>query len=190
MGRSYDSVTNPLKDANSGLFGPLVICRYGILNDNNERTDQVDREFAVNYETYDENFSHYLEKNVVLYAPDRGDLNNPVFKESNRMRAINGFMFFNTPSMNISVGEEVYWYFLSTGSENSQHSATFHGQPVEVQMFGNVKHDAVVSIESGTYYTVKMDADHASVWMFRDHNGFNMWNGMMASFTITTDPVP
>ncbi|XP_052090776.1 hephaestin-like protein [Mytilus californianus] len=54
VGRSYDSTTNPLKDSNTGLFGPLIVCRKGVLDKNGNRNDNVDREFAVNFEKYDE----------------------------------------------------------------------------------------------------------------------------------------
>ncbi|VDI70114.1 Hypothetical predicted protein [Mytilus galloprovincialis] len=190
VGRSYDSTTNPLKDSNTGLFGPLVVCRKGVLDKDGYRTDNVDREFALNFETYDETKSHFFKLNTHLYAPGRQDCKDPVFVESNQMHAINGFMYFNTPAMNISVGEQVSWYIMSTGDKQSQHSVKFNGQALTMNVFGNTKRTSVISSEAGTYYTAEMLANHASVWLLSDHVGENMWKGAMATYTITKDPVP
>ncbi|CAC5410982.1 HEPH [Mytilus coruscus] len=190
VGRSYDSTTNPLKDSNTGLFGPLIVCRKGVLDKNGNRNDNVDREFAVNFEKYDETKSHFFKLNTRLYAPGRKDCNDPVFVESNQMRAINGFMYFNTPALNISVGEQVSWYIMSTGDKSSQHSIKFHGQALTMNVFGKTKRTSVISSEAGTYYTAEMLADHASLWLMSNHVGENMFKGSMARYTITEDPVP
>ena len=99
-------------------------------------------------------------------------------------------MFFNTPAMNISVGEQVSWYIMSTGDKASQHSVKFNGQALTMNVFGSTKRTSVISVEAGTYYTAEMLADHASTWLISNHVGENMFKGAMASYTITKDPVP
>ncbi|XP_052091552.1 hephaestin-like protein [Mytilus californianus] len=187
VGRSYDSTTNPLKDSNTGLFGPLVVCRKGVLDKNGNRNDNVDREFAVNFQTYDETKSHFFKLNTRLYAPGRKDCDDPAFVESNQMHAINGFIYFNTPAMNISVGEQVSWYIMSSGDKNSQHSVKFNGQALTTNVCGNTKRTSVISNEAGTSITAEMLADHASTWLLSDHVGENMWKGAMATYTIAED---
>lgn len=77
------------QDLYSGLLGPLVICRPGVLQgegSDRNRTD-VNKEFALLFMVYDENESWYLEDNIREYLniePDDENLYED-FKESNMM---------------------------------------------------------------------------------------------------------
>ena len=55
---------------NSGLLGPLVVCRQGSLHrgtaSERERRD-VEKEFALLFMVFDENLSWYLEDNILTY---------------------------------------------------------------------------------------------------------------------------
>ena len=53
---AYLSDNDIYKDTNTGLVGPLVVCRRGTLDNNNKRTD-VDREFTLLFTVTDENHS-------------------------------------------------------------------------------------------------------------------------------------
>lgn len=64
-------VTSPtsllsLQDMNSGLIGPLIICRKGVLNKKGLRAD-IDREFATLFMIFNENESWYLDENIEKY---------------------------------------------------------------------------------------------------------------------------
>lgn len=77
------------QDLYSGLLGPLVICRPGVLHgkgSDRNRTD-VNKEFALLFMVHDENESWYLEDNIRKYLniePDDENLDDD-FKESNMM---------------------------------------------------------------------------------------------------------
>jgi len=74
-----------LKDTASGLIGPLVICRRGVLNQARQRTD-VDREFALLFMVFDENKSWYLEENIqTYYNSSEPLLRDAEFQKSNEM---------------------------------------------------------------------------------------------------------
>lgn len=74
-GWSRKSVTRlfiSFQDTYSGLIGPLVVCRKGILDKNGLRKD-IDREFTLLFMVFDENKSWYLKENIETYlhkSPD------------------------------------------------------------------------------------------------------------------------
>lgn len=111
------------------------------------------------------------------------------FYESNQMRAINGKMLFNTPTFNMSITENVCWFFLPTGGPKSFHLMKFHGQPLVKNVSCNQKMDAVMEVEAGTYKTACFYTTHASVWKLDSQEGDHKMRGEMASFTITKDNV-
>ena len=53
---AYLSDNDIYKDTNTGLVGPLVVCRRGTLDNNNKRTD-VEKEFVLLFAVNDENKS-------------------------------------------------------------------------------------------------------------------------------------
>ncbi|XP_052768195.1 ferroxidase HEPHL1-like [Mya arenaria] len=59
VGSMYTSRVTPLNDTYSGLLGPVVICRPGILDINYQRSDKVTTEFATAFVIFNENLSHY-----------------------------------------------------------------------------------------------------------------------------------
>lgn len=76
----------------SGLVGPLIICRKGILKEKGLRKD-IDREFALLFLVFDENESWYLKENIEKYLHKNPDNLNYTeeFLESNVMHG----MWFN-----------------------------------------------------------------------------------------------
>lgn len=184
VARSYESTTNPTADASTGLFGPLVICREGVLDKKNCRRDRQVTEFAINPSIYDERNSHYIKKNLKKYAPKRRDLEDPNFIKAMRRNALNGKSFFNTPALNMTVDDRVCWYVIGTGDTHSYHTVKFHGQPHVANTFCKHKHSSVVSVTAGTYKTVCFDADHAGIWKIDNQDGANKFAGSMAVFSI------
>ena len=68
-----------LQDLNSGLVGPLIVCRKGT------KENIVHR--VLFFMTFDENESWYIEENINTYAqePSQVDRNDITFKRSNGM---------------------------------------------------------------------------------------------------------
>ncbi len=83
---AYYSDVDRVRDTHSGLIGPLIICRKGTLGVDGRRQD-VDREFVLLFNVFDENQSWYLDDNIQKYAmtPNDVDLGDEEFEESNLM---------------------------------------------------------------------------------------------------------
>lgn len=87
---SFILFSSNFQDMYSGLVGPLVICRKGILEPHGLRND-MDREFALLFLIFDENQSWYLDENVATHGtqePDRINLQDEIFLESNKMHGL------------------------------------------------------------------------------------------------------
>uniref|UniRef100_A0A8C2NBH9 Ceruloplasmin n=1 Tax=Capra hircus TaxID=9925 RepID=A0A8C2NBH9_CAPHI len=117
----YYSTVDMVKDLNSGLVGPLIVCRK------DTKENIVHR--VLFFMTFDENESWYIEENINAYAqePNQGDRNDITFKRSNKMPAINGRMFANNQGLVFHVGSEVNWYLIGIGDEFDLHTVHFHG---------------------------------------------------------------
>ena len=77
------------QDTYSGLMGPLITCREGVLNEKGRRSD-VDYEFALLFLVFNENESWYLDENIKKYLnKDPRDFKpSDDFEESNKMHGI------------------------------------------------------------------------------------------------------
>ena len=53
-------------------------------------------------------------------------LDNTDFKESNKMRNINGYMYANLPGLRMCKGDNVSWHFMG-GPSNQMHTVYFYG---------------------------------------------------------------
>ena len=99
---------------------------------NGKRKD-VDREFAILFSVLDENESWYLDDNIKKFTlkPNNVVKTNEIFKESNKMHAINGYIYSNGPrnggQFKMNLGEKVAWYVIGLGNEIDIHTVHFHG---------------------------------------------------------------
>ncbi|XP_046328508.2 hephaestin-like protein [Haliotis rufescens] len=184
VSRMYYSDVDAMKDTNSGLVGPLVICKSGILDKYGKRTD-VDRDFVAYFTVLDENFSWYLEENIATYSPrpDLVDRHNKNFTNSNRMHVINGFLYGNQPIPTMYKDEEVAWYLLSLGSQFDLHSIHFHGNLVTEFSDTDRKND-VTQIFPGMFVTVRMRAINTGRWLYHCHVNNHIKAGMEGMYQI------
>lgn len=53
------------------------------------------------------------------------------FPESNLMHGINGYVYCNGPTLQLTAGQRVRWMVMGFGSEPDMHSPVFDGQAVE-----------------------------------------------------------
>ncbi|XP_071090997.1 hephaestin-like protein [Haliotis cracherodii] len=182
--RVYYSDINVTADTHTGLIGPLVICRKGILDVNGRRKD-VDREFAVYFTIVDENSSWYLDMNINMFAP-RPDLVNKTFREfmtSNHMHSVNGYIFGNQPTPVMYKGEEVAWYLMTMGSQFDLHSLHFHGNLVTEFSDTDRKND-VVQLFPGMFVSVRMRAMNAGKWLYHCHVNNHLVSGMESRYNV------
>ncbi|KAM3834220.1 ceruloplasmin [Vipera latastei] len=124
----YYSASDPIKDTNSGLVGPLLVCRKGIMPAP-WKPDNVDREFFLLATVFDENQSWYLDDNINKFIehPEEVDKEDEDFQESNKMHSINGYMYGNQKGLEMCLGEIVSWHLISLGTEVDIHGIYFSG---------------------------------------------------------------
>ncbi|CAN9501344.1 unnamed protein product [Ophioblennius macclurei] len=128
----YYSATDPAKDTNSGLVGPLLVCKKGTLSANGSQKG-VDKEFFLLFSVMNENKSWYLDDNIREFGSSKTDEASELFEESNNMHAVNGRMYGNLPGLEMCVGDKVSWYTFGLGTEVDIHGVYFEGNTFKKQ---------------------------------------------------------
>lgn len=189
----YFSSVNFVRDTNSGLVGPLLVCKPSTFRSEDrgrtlERRD-VDRDFWMLYTIFDENESWYLDENVRTRAPGRSPdrLNEADFKESNRMNSINGRVFGNVDGLVMWEGDVVAWYLLGLGSSLDYHPVHFHGQTFTFRT-DRVHRGDVMEVFPSTSAAVQMLCDNPGTWIVHCHFSSHVAAGMEAVYTIHPNP--
>lgn len=191
----YHSHVGELKDVESGLIGPILITRRGML-DANDRPKDVDKEFVALFMIYDENDSWYLDQNIKTYISDPKGLNKlefaPAdeqgnfsligtgFTAANFKATINGYMFANTPTMTMKKGDRVRWYVVTVGEGINLHTPHWHGNVV----LADGKRTDVVLLMPAQMLTVDMVPDDPGTWLFHCHFSEHMDAGMVAMYKV------
>ncbi|KAM4701613.1 ferroxidase HEPHL1 [Discoglossus pictus] len=179
----YHSHNDAPKDIASGLIGALLTCKKGTLDSFLNRKD-VDKDFVMMFSVVDENMSWYLEENINTYCSDHEtvDVEDEEFQESNKMHAINGFLFGNLPDLNMCFGDVVSWHLFGIGNEVDVHSAFFYGHSVT-----NQGHRTdVINLFPATFVTVEMIPSTVGSWMLSCQVNDHIQAGMMAYYHIDT----
>ncbi|XP_071481629.1 hephaestin-like protein [Diadema antillarum] len=180
----YYSSTIAKKDTNSGLIGPLVICRRGTLDRGGRRQD-VDREYALLLTIFDENDNWYLDDNINTYAGDPSSVDKLAlsFEHSNDAFAINGYIFGFPLNISMAVGEQVAWYMITVGGGADVHAINFHGHTVTFQSQVTKTLDTVTSLP-GDFLTAEMEARQAGIWLLHDNANKHNKFGVKTRFTV------
>ncbi|XP_061596610.1 ferroxidase HEPHL1 [Cololabis saira] len=177
----YYSATDPVQDTNSGLVGPLLVCRRGTLGNNGIQTG-VDKEFFLLFSVMDENLSWYLDENIEMFAPDNLTRTDEDFEESNKMHAVNGLMYGNLQGLEMCAGDTVMWYTFGLGTEADIHGVYFEGNTFQrqsttrdtVSLFPHTTAAAAMQPHSpGVYEVSCRTTDHYSAGM-RQHYTVNL----------------
>ncbi|XP_076024217.1 ferroxidase HEPHL1 isoform X2 [Genypterus blacodes] len=127
----YYSATQPAEDTSSGLVGPLLVCKEGTLSQNG--TQRVDKELFLLFSVMDENSSWYLSENIDKYGSSQTNPSDADFEESNKMHAVNGYMYGNLPGLEMCAGDNVTWYTFGLGTEVDIHGVYFEGNTFQRQ---------------------------------------------------------
>ncbi|XP_066097316.1 ceruloplasmin-like [Saccopteryx bilineata] len=173
----YSSTVDLVKDLNSGLVGPLVVCRKNV------KARLVHR--VLHFMIFDENSSWYFEENINTFSrePNRVDRSDFTFSLSNQMHAINGRLFGNNQGLTFHVGDEVNFYLLSMGGLFDMHTVHFHGHSFEYTDSGLYRSD-VYDLPPGVYKTVKMYPKDVGTWLFHCHVSGHITDGMESTYTV------
>ncbi|GFN78603.1 hephaestin-like protein 1 [Plakobranchus ocellatus] len=173
----YTSGLDPSKDHNSGLVGPILICKKGYHN-----IAAKPKEFFLLLSTFDENLSLYADDNIqaanLSTALDKTD---PEFQQSNLMFSINGYSFGNIPGLSMCLGESVSWYVMSMGSDRDVHTVTFDGNPFSEKG----KHRDGRHLVPGSTAALGMAADNIGVWEVMSHSTLARDGGMFGFYEVT-----
>ncbi|XP_053166227.1 ferroxidase HEPHL1 isoform X2 [Hemicordylus capensis] len=180
----YYSTAHFVKDMISGLIGPLIICRRGVLNEKGFRRD-IDREFALLFLVFDENESWYLNENIKKYLRKNPKEFNQTddFVEGNKMHAINGKIFYNLHGLTMNEGENTNWYLIGMGNEIDLHTVHFHGESFLFKMDHDHRGD-VYDLFPGTFQTVELVAFNPGTWLLHCHVHDHIHAGMETMYTI------
>ena len=176
----YHSHGDESMDTNTGLVGPIIISQKGLLQPNGKLTG-IDREFVVLFTVFDENKSHYLDKNILAFAPNATEMkDDEAFIESNLMHSMNGYVYDNLPGLNMKVGEKVRWYQLALGTEVDLHTPHWHGNTL---LSAGQRID-VLNLLPATHSTLDMRPDNPGTWMYHCHVNDHIEAGMMVRYVV------
>ncbi|NP_001178922.2 ferroxidase HEPHL1 [Rattus norvegicus] len=178
----YHSHIDAPKDICSGLIGPLLVCKEGVLNRHSGARTDVDREFVIMFTLVDENQSWYLDDNIRQFCtnPSSVDKSDAVFQRSNKMHALNGFLFGNLPEPEMCVGESVSWHLFGMGNEIDIHSIYFYGNT-----FITRGHRAdVVNLFPATFLTTEMIVENPGKWMITCQVSDHLQAGMLGQYNV------
>uniref|UniRef100_A0A8D0D299 Hephaestin n=1 Tax=Sander lucioperca TaxID=283035 RepID=A0A8D0D299_SANLU len=176
----YYSGVDPVKDTHSGLVGPLLICRPGSLKKGQQKN--YDKEFHLMATIFDENLSWYLDDNIksLSTVPSTVNKEDEGFIESNKMHAINGFVYRNLPGLTMCKGEKVSWHVSGLGSETDIISLYFQGNRF---IYRQNRRDTI-SVFPHISHTVTMEPDSMGQFEVVSATVNHYRGGMRANYTV------
>ncbi|KAM8745224.1 ceruloplasmin [Acanthopagrus schlegelii] len=176
----YYSGVDPVKDTNSGLVGPLLICRAGSLKRGAQKN--YNKEFHLMATVFDENLSWYLDENIRTFttAPTTVNKEDEGFMESNKMHAINGYVYRNLPGLTMCKGDAVTWHLSGLGTETDINSIYFQGNRF---IYRQNRRDSI-SVFPHISHTVTMEPDSMGQFEVVSPTVNNYRGGMRANYTV------
>ncbi|NWS83740.1 HPHL1 protein, partial [Toxostoma redivivum] len=95
----------------------------------------IDKEFYLLFSIFDENDSWYLNKNIEAFTgdPSKVDEKDPDFMESNKMHAVNGYLYGNLPGLAMCKNDKVSWHLIGLGSHYDMHGVHFQGNTIDLR---------------------------------------------------------
>ncbi|XP_067849012.1 coagulation factor V [Heptranchias perlo] len=176
----YYSSVDFEKDINSGLIGPLLICKKGTLNSITETPNDA-QEFILLFNTFDETKSWYLNDNSKESSEMSKD--NSDFIQRNTFHAINGFVDDSLRGLVIYENVLVRWYLINMGSSEDVHSLHFHGQTF-IERRDNQHRLGIYNLYPGAFRTIEMHSSKPGIWLLDCENGEHYKAGMQAHLLV------
>ncbi|XP_076876686.1 ferroxidase HEPHL1 [Brachyhypopomus gauderio] len=177
----YFSSTDPVRDTNSGLVGPLLVCKEGALSSNDTQRD-VDNEFFLLFSVFDENLSWYLNNNTEIHGTNESNPNDDALVESNMMHAVNGYMYGNLEGLDMCAGARVRWHILGLGTNIDMHGVHFQGNTFIKE--GTTRD--TLSVFPHTSATVFMQPDTAGLFEVSCRVSEHYTGGMKVQYRVGT----
>uniref|UniRef100_A0AAQ4QXA3 Coagulation factor VIII, procoagulant component n=1 Tax=Gasterosteus aculeatus aculeatus TaxID=481459 RepID=A0AAQ4QXA3_GASAC len=181
---AYYSTVDKEKDLNSGLIGPLVICKPGTLRTRQNTQPNVE-EFALLFHSFDETKSWYLEENLRLHCtpPCVANTEDPWYHVSNTFAAINGYVAETVPGLLVAQHQLVRWHLLNVGSDGEYHAVHFHGLPFTVHTEKEHRM-GIYNLFPGVFGTVEMKPPTVGTWLVECTIGDYQLAGMRAKLLV------
>ncbi|WAQ95424.1 HEPH-like protein [Mya arenaria] len=158
----YYSGVNMERDINTGLVGPLLICRPGTLDAYSSKQRFVDREMFLYFASIDENLSWHIDHNVATNVNDSVDADDEDF------------------GLDVCRDDNVVWHVLSFGQTEGNHVVTFNGNNVVID--GTFRDSHVII--SGQTFSALMKPDNVGNWSLYCHNTYHYDAGMTAMYHV------
>ncbi|XP_030228157.1 ceruloplasmin isoform X2 [Gadus morhua] len=176
----YYSAVDPVKDTNSGLAGPLLICKPKALKKGVQKN--YNKEFHLMATVFDENLSWYLDHNIRTYttSPNTVNKEDEGFVESNRMHALNGYVYRSLPGLTMCKNDKVSWHLSGLGSEPDIHSLYFYGNRF---LYRQTRRDSI-SVFPHISHTVIMEPDSMGSFEVVSATAADYTAGMRANYTV------
>jgi len=121
----------------------------------------------------DDDLAEYIQKTNTLMV-------DPMFKMSNMMYTINGFVYGNIQGVNMNQNERVRWYVMALGTEQDLHGAHWHGTTL---LYQGMRIDSI-ELMPGSAKTLDMTPDVAGTWLFHCHTSHHIHGGMVGLFNV------
>ncbi|XP_069802150.1 coagulation factor V [Dendropsophus ebraccatus] len=180
---AYHSGVNLEKDIHSGLIGPLIICRPGTLNKQNNRPLDA-REFILLFMTFNEEKSWYYDRNSKKMCTD-GTGKPSDGMSCHTFHAINGITY-NLQGLNMYQNEPVRWHMLNMGGPKDIHVVNFHGQMITEKMMAEFQYPAY-PLTPGTFSTVEIKPARAGIWLLDTEIAEYQQAGMQTVFSVADE---
>uniref|UniRef100_A0A3Q0T2K1 Coagulation factor VIII, procoagulant component n=1 Tax=Amphilophus citrinellus TaxID=61819 RepID=A0A3Q0T2K1_AMPCI len=181
---AYYSTVDKEKDLHSGLIGPLVICKTGTLQ-TNQNTQAGIQEFSLLFHTFDETKSWYLEENLKRHCapPCQVNTKDPWYYASNKFAAINGYVAETLPGLLVAQYQPVRWHLLNVGSDRELHAVHFHGLPFTIHTKQEHRM-GIYNLFPGVFGTVEMRPPTVGIWLVECTIGDYQLAGMRAKLLV------
>ncbi|NWZ92772.1 HPHL1 protein, partial [Nesospiza acunhae] len=168
----------------------------------------IDREFYLLFSIFDENDSWYLNKNIEAFTgdPTKVDEKDADFMESNKMHAVNGYLYGNLPGLTMCKNDKVSWHLIGLGSHYDMHGVHFQGNTIDLRgttrdglaLFPHLSGTALMQPDRvGTFKVVCRTFDHFvggmkhlyEVSSCRSPSGAQQQRGAMRVYYIAAEEV-
>ncbi|XP_014638930.1 PREDICTED: coagulation factor V [Ceratotherium simum simum] len=136
----YYSYENLIQDFNSGLIGPLLICKKGTLTDDGMQK-MFDKQHVLMFAVFDESKSWN--------------------KSSSLMYTVNGYVNGTMPDITVCANDHISWHLIGMSSGPELFSIHFNGQVLEQ----NHHKISAISLVSATSTTANMTVSPEGKWI-------------------------
>ncbi|TSK87429.1 Coagulation factor VIII [Bagarius yarrelli] len=181
---AYYSTVNMEKDINSGLIGPILICRPGTLMPRVLVQPGVQDLFLL-FTVFDEKKSWYLEHNIKEFCtpPCQTKIDDPWFETSNKFAAINGYVADTLPGLVVAQHQTSRWHLLNVGSGGEFHAVHFHGIPFSIGK--DQEHRlGIFNLYPGVFGSIEMRPGIVGTWLVECTIGDHQLSGMRAKLLV------